>query len=838
MDPGKNLSGMMLGTLVSAIGTSSAIAVPVPGGTLDPLTIPKYVTPLVIPEVLYSDKGGTRPLNVEVALWPIKQQVLPAGFPKTPLWAYGDPKEDDSFNNPAATIEVTKDVTSTIKWSNQLVRDPEDCFDRDDDDDYEGRDGERVGKRESNRDCQFVPHIIQDAAGKPLIDQTLHWAAPNDNCANGAPGETDCRGNSADPYFGPIPMVTHVHGAHVGPGSDGYPEAWWLPNASNIDCTNVPGYPATPNPNDDYACNGTFFESAEGADTLSALGQGYAIDTYPNDQPTTTLWYHDHTLGITRLNVYAAGAGFWLIRDPSAVDAGCAGGGATPNLACSPETGLVKGTLPAPAPALGQDPNCSARPGPGPGGDGHHRDGHHGDGGSDGRCVRDQIREIPIAIQPKSFNADGTQYFPADRAFFEGLGDGQSYALNPDMTSLVTDDGLFPFLPQAISDIAPVWNPEAFFNTMVVNGNTWPQLDVAAERYRFRLLNAADSRFLNMALFVVNPDGSLGQEIPFYQIGAEQSLLPAVVRIRTGEAVALPGDGTEPIPAPDTAVPTALLIGPAERADVIVDFSDLLDGTVVRMINTAPDAPFGGFPDVPADPATTGQVMQFVVNAALANPAGDPSTPPADLVLDKDPGGVPKLGEPDAIQDLALLEEESLLICVVVDAVSGAITQVAGTPPNCPVVNGVESMPFGPKAAVLGVNGSEKLGPAEVQLWDDPIAQNPALGAIETWELWNRSADAHPIHLHLVKFEVLDRAPVGNPIDGRRPAEPWEAGWKDTVIALPDEVTRVKALFDIPGLYVWHCHILSHEDNEMMVPYCVGTPGVDCPAELFLPAAP
>ena len=77
------------------------------------------------------------------------------------------------------------------------------------------------------------------------------------------------------------------------------------------------------------------------------------------------------------------------------------------------------------------------------------------------------------------------------------------------------------------------------------------------------------------------------------------------------------------------------------------------------MFNTGPDAPFGGFPDVPADPATTGQVMQFVVNSALANPAGDPSTPPNLLVLDPNPGGVAKLGASNATQDLALLEEES-----------------------------------------------------------------------------------------------------------------------------------------------------------------------------------
>jgi FtsP/CotA-like multicopper oxidase with cupredoxin domain len=149
---------------------------------------------------------------------------------------------------------------------------------------------------------------------------------------------------------------------------------------------------------------------------------------------------------------------------------------------------------------------------------------------------------------------------------------------------------------------------------------------------------------------------------------------------------------------------------------------------------------------------------------------------------------------------------------------------IGATPEDGCAAGGV---PFGPKAAVLGVNGS---GGGEVQLWADPIQQNPALDAIETWEFWNGSADAHPIHLHLVKFEVVNRQIIGGAVV---PPEPWEAGWKDTVIAYPGEVTRVKAQFDIPGLYVWHCHILSHEDNEMMLPYCVGTPGVDCPQELF-----
>jgi len=291
---------------------------------------------------------------------------------------------------------------------------------------------------------------------------------------------------------------------------------------------------------------------------------------------------------------------------------------------------------------------------------------------------------------------------------------------------------------------------------MVVNGKTWPVLEVAPERYRFRLLNAADSRFLNLALTRGNPRGrSVGQEIPFYQIGAEQGLLPKVVRIETGFATPLPGNGLNVCPGNSGRVKgnpnnpcvqktaaaardQALLMGPSERADVIVDFAGLKDGDEVIMINTGPDAPFGGFPTAPADPATTGQVMKFRVNFALSNPSGvDPSTPPESLVLNNAmPGGDAPLGPPSITRDLALLEEVSSLICV--DATEN---------PPCPV-----SGPFGPKAAVLGFNGGTV---PQVQLWADPVRQVPMLGSTEEWELWNWSVDAHPIHLHLVKFQVV-----------------------------------------------------------------------------------
>jgi FtsP/CotA-like multicopper oxidase with cupredoxin domain len=482
------------------------------------------------------------------------------------------------------------------------------------------------------------------------------------------------------------------------------------------------------------------------------------------------------------------GAGFWLIR--------ASGGG---------EDGLVRGTLPGPAPASGEDPNFVT-------------------------ADRAKVREIPLAIADKAFNSDGSLFFPANRAFFEGLGDGQTYDQN------ANEGLLIPFLPSANSDISPVWNPEVFFNTMVVNGNTWPKLDVEPERYRFRLLNASDSRFLNLAMFEVNPDGSLGQEIAFYMIGAEQSLLSKVTKVWTGCKTWLgQGQDSWPVVAGNCPITDfgnwfaddpaeALLMGPAERADVIVDFTGIPAGTKIRMINTAPDAPFGGFPDVPADPGTTGQVMEFHVIAD--DPATvDSSTPPAQLRI-----SLPDLADWNdtnvaLTRDQALLEEESALICVTVDAVSGVVTwDPNSVPPTCDPVLG--SFAFAPKAAVLGVDGRNG---GLVQLWDDPISSTPTVGTQELWQLWNWSADAHPIHIHLVKFRVMSRRVIGGAFES---AELTEQGWKDTVIAYPGEVTTVRAKFDIPGLYVWHCHILSHEDNEMMVPYCVnnadGSPGPGC----------
>ena len=96
------------------------------------------------------------------------------------------------------------------------------------------------------------------------------------------------------------------------------------------------------------------------------------------------------------------------------------------------------------------------------------------------------------------------------------------------------------------------------------------------------------------------------------------------------------------------------------------------------------------------------------------------------------------------------------------------------------------------------------------------VTETPTLGVPEVWEIHNFTEDAHPVHIHQVQFEVVNREAADGTVS---PPEPWDRGATDTVTAYPGEITRVKARFDLPGLFTWHCHIVSHEDNEMMRPF-------------------
>jgi spore coat protein A, manganese oxidase len=653
-------AGVILG---SRLGLGNML-MPIPAyarPTLDPSSIPKFRTPLVIPPAMprtrkLTVRGGKNIDYYEIAVRQFVQQILPAGMPATTVWSYGSVNHPGTFNYPAFTIEAKWRAPVRVKWINQLV-------------DGSGN---------------YLPHLLP-------VDQTLHWANPP-----AGPGGTDSHGMDPDAYGGPVPIVTHLHGGHSSEESDGYAEAWYLPAARNIPSG--------------FATGGSLYDVFR-AKSEALLGQawtaGSAVFQYDNDQAASTSWYHDHTLGMTRSNVYAGPAGFYLLR-----------GG--------PSDG-VGGTLPGPAPALGDPPGL-------------------------------RYYEIPIAIQDRSFDADGSLFYPDNRAFFEGLERPQLQ---------------IPFIPDAAcdgpSDVSPIWNPEFFGNTIVVNGNTWPFLEVEQRRYRFRFLNGCNSRFLLL---------ELGNGLPFWQIGAEGGYLPAPVQL------------------------DRLLLGPAERADVIVDFTNVGAGTEIVLLNLAPDEPFGGGEppddfDV-ADPATTGQVMQLRVVPRIGP---DRSTPPSRLVLPK----IAALPATDLTRQVSLNEADSATVRVTTDEDGNVVL-------DCE--NGE---PFGPRDALLGTVA----GGAGVGLrWDDPITENPAVGATEVWEMHNFTADAHPIHIHEVTFEVVNRESISS--GSVRGPEPWETGRKDTVIAYPGEITRVKATYDRAGLFVWHCHIVEHEDHEMMRPYRIG----------------
>ena len=679
---GGGLLGLYVGSRLG--GFTQVAEAAIPGGTVDLATLPKYVTPLLIPPVMPQAgtiklKNGKNADYYEISMKQLQQQILPAGLPMTTVWGYGAVRSASDrglllHNAPSLTIEAQVGRPVRVKWINDLK--------------------EASGK--------FRPHLL-------TVDPTLHWANPPGGIAgrDSRPGFTE----TPEPYTGPVPMVPHLHGAvGVGDESDGYAEAWYLPAATDIP--------------DGFARKGSWFKffRRKAFESYGALwGPGFATFQYPNENRASTIWYHDHTLGMTRLNVYAGPAGFYIIRGGPAGDAAVK----------DTRSGLVA-VLPGPAPKA-----------------------------NDKFPSNKTYYEIPIAIQDRSFNADGSLFYPDSRTFFDG------------------DGG--PYIPQ--SDISPYWNPEFFGNAIMVNGNTWPFQRVEKRRYRFRFLNGCQARFLILD-FAAIPG------VKVWQIGNEGGFLPAPVDLTATNA-------------------NKLLMGLAERADMIVDFTDVPPGAYV-LRNLGPDEPFGGGePDQDfdaADPATTGQIMQFRVVPAVAP---DPTTPPQFLTLP----AITPLPAPVRTRPLALLEMMSM------------------TDPT------VER---GPAEAMLGVVDED--GVAMHRMWDDAVTENPAAGDTEVWEFYNFTADAHPMHVHEVVFEVVNRQALeldpatGEPVQpvrlsgDPRPPDAWEGGFKDTVIAYPGEVTRIRAQFKKTGQFVWHCHIVEHEDNEMMRPYRIGPPQSGQPA--------
>ncbi len=428
-----------------------------------------------------------------------------------------------------------------------------------------------------------------------------------------------------------VRTVVHVHGLKVLPDSDGYPESWFT---------------------NGFAQKGPTF-----------TGEIYH---YPNDQAATGLWYHDHALGITRLNLYTGLEGFYFVRDDD-----------------EDHLNLPKGPY-----------------------------------------------EVPLMIQDRLLDPDGSLQYPVS-------------------------DNSDPEVPL-------YWVPEFFGDTVLVNGKIWPHLEVEPRKYRFRILNGSNARFYHLTLNECRWDGDrLGSPGPdLIQIGTDGGFLPAPVRL-----------------------PVGLTIAPAERCDVIIDFSDA-EGMFFCLNNDA-KAPF---PD--GDDVVPGDVMMFKVTKRLRgrDTSSVPSRLPATRALNP--------SSASQVRDLVLIENASALD----NPIEGLITSH----------------------------------------WTDPVTETPQAGATEIWRIINTTGDAHPIHVHLVQFQILDRRPFDLDLypgqktftgPAVRPPDNERRAPKDTVQAFPGEVTRIIAKFDLPTgtrvrtgqtfRYVLHCHILEHEDNDMMRPYDV-----------------
>ena len=388
---------------------------------------------------------------------------------------------------------------------------------------------------------------------------------------------------------------------------------------------------------------------------------------------------------------------------------------------------------------------------------------------ADGVLPSSPAYEVPIVIQDRVFDSAGQLVYPA------------------------TAQGNLP---------NPTVLPEFFGDVVLANGQAWPKMDVEPRKYRLRFLNGSDSRFYDMK-FEAFPAGAKveagkGTVVPILVIGNELGLLdaPATPSLDT------PVGGVRP------GTPNVLPIGPGERYDVVIDFANaaIPPGGRVAITNTARSP----YPDA-AKPENklTDRLMAF------------------DVVLPLDP----------AVPDATVAAGTNLRPVSALPPV-----ETTGVPVRKILLfEGTDV--FGRLQTMLGTIDDTLPADASQGTWNfkDPITETPTVGTTEVWEFYNTTVDAHPIHMHLVDFRVVNRegftgtllpkvnsdgsngaildpasiALVGAPLAPNA----WEAGKKDTVKAFPGEVTRVLVTFNRAGEYVYHCHILSHEDHEMMRPY-------------------
>ena len=562
----------------------------------------------------------------------------------------------------------------------------------------------------------------------------------------------------AEPNQAQNRAIVHLHGGLVPWTSDGGPFSWFSPNYQG---GNSQGQPFTHGPN---------------------WQPGDFI--YPNNQSARLMWYHDHTLGTTRLNAYAGLASAYLLGDDA-------------------EAALV---------ATGAIPDV----------------------------------QIPLVIQDKSFVPSNIQAVdptwqwgaPGDLWYPHVYEANQTAnGLNPNGR---WDYGKFFSPPSNITTSLPTPAssvPEAFFDTIVVNGAVYPYLNVLPRRYRFRILNGSQARFYNLQLYVADASGkeASGAAGPaFIQIGTEGGFLPApVVLNKPPVPITFLPDGTA-----DFTQPFNLLLAPAERADIIIDFRGFAGQTLI-LANDAP-GPFPGG-DSRNDYFTNDGDQTNIGGAPNTQPGFGPNT--RTLMQIRVANG-PVSSEPDFNTTLNKLTVglPAAFAATQPQLLSnqlGSFVQGLGKTLN------EDFDGYGRLIQRLGTTDQNGFNNQGLATWGrdfvSPVTETASNGQVQVWNLFNLTADTHPIHFHLVNVQVISRAPFDSntpdfkPIGTPRPPDPNELGWKETVRMNPGEVTTVIMAFNAPDPrvvqpwvqfsesprtggyeYVWHCHILEHEEHDMM----------------------
>jgi len=624
-----NVAGQLLG---GSKGTALGLVEPLEvsgSAILDPLSIPMFENQLTGPPPVYAPKVITSQGKVirheyTVAMASFTEQILPPSMNLlTTVWGYAGTAND------AVTGASLGFVQSAPGPTFEAVR------------------GIPVQVEWQNNISS--PYIF-------AADPTIHWANPNNNPMYTSPFPVYPPGypNAQSP----VPLVTHLHGGENQSFYDGGPNAWFTTNGKH-----GPAY-----------------------NTYEKTDSNAAVYYYPNTQQPTTLWYHDHALGLTRLNVMSGLAGFYLIRETNGSD----------KVAAMLPTGKY---------------------------------------------------EMPLVIQDRTFNTDGSLNYP--------------YVGSDSVTH-------------------PYWVNSFLGNAIMVNGKVWPNMNVDMGQYRFRILNGSNSRFYNIGF---------SNGMSFIQIGSDGGYLKTPATL------------------------SSLLMAPAERADIIVDFSGLSPGETVILQNSALIA------STAEETQILGQIMQFTATSQTGSIPFNLAQAPSPFNPTLAAASFPTLPEAKKQRILTLFEvtvQNSVMVEALLDG----------------------------------------------QTWSAPISEEPELGTTEDWIIVNPTMDPHPIHLHLIQFQLVQREtfdataymedwialngepPLTHPTINVSnldhylsnlvvPPQSYEQGWKDTITVNSGEVVTLRVRFAQqdgssfpfdatagPG-YVWHCHLLEHEDNEMMRPYKV-----------------